>query len=387
MVCGAGAAGVAAALAAARAGAAVYLIEPSPRPGGTVARCLIHTLGGLYDSAGRLLLDGLAAELVQALTDDDPAAGPRRLGRAWVLNVSPERYRALLDRWLAAAPGLHTLCNARVGRLGVQGGRITEVRVVSRGETLCLRPRAVIDTTGTAEVVRQLDPALLQPAGRAVAGGLILRLRGVAPGALAFPRGLAVVHAVRAAVREAALPTACANSWLDRGVYADEAYLKLSVPLPEDWRQRQEAIVTDARHGGEAILAFLRRFPEFAQARVEHVGELGVREGGRIRGEYCLTRQDVLAGRKFTDAACRCAWPIELWEAVRGVSLEYLPTSTWYEVPLRALKVRGVENLWAAGKCLSADVEAQASARIAGCCWGMGQAVGAAVAEGARTCG
>ena len=56
--------------------------------------------------------------------------------------------------------------------------------------------------------------------------------------------------------------------------------------------------------------------------------------------------------------------------------LEYLPENTWYEIPLRALKVPGVANLWVAGKCLSADRYAQASARIAGCCWSMGEAVG-----------
>jgi hypothetical protein len=383
VVCGAGAAGSAAALAAARAGARVHLLEAAPRPGGTVAHSLIHTVGGLYDSDGKPLQGGLVTELVRRLTQEDPATGPRRLGRTWVLNVCPAVYRSVLERWLAAEPCLMLRCQARVARLEVRGGRISEIRVVCPGQELRLRPQAVIDATGTAEVVRLLDASLLQGPGRAAAGGLILRLRGVAAGALAFPRGVAVVHALRAAAREGTLPGACANSWLDRGVYEDEAYLKLSVPLPADWRLQQELIVATARRGGEAILAFLRRFPEFAQARIEQVGALGVRDGGRIRGEYCLTRQDVLAGRKFADAACRCAWPIEFWDPLTGVSLEYLPASTWYEVPLRALKVQGLDNLWAVGKCLSADADAQASARIAGCCWGMGQAVGKVVADGA----
>jgi hypothetical protein len=58
------------------------------------------------------------------------------------------------------------------------------------------------------------------------------------------------------------------------------------------------------------------------------------------------------------------------------VSLDYLPDGTFYEIPLGALRVRGLANLWAAGKCLSADIHAQASARVAGCCWSMGEAVG-----------
>ena len=72
---------------------------------------------------------------------------------------------------------------------------------------------------------------------------------------------------------------------------------------------------------------------------------------------------------------------MEVWDVRSGVSLDYLPDGMWYEVPLRALKVAGVANLWAAGKCLSAEPAAQASARIAGCCWATGEAAGRAAAE------
>jgi hypothetical protein len=178
------------------------------------------------------------------------------------------------------------------------------------------------------------------------------------------------------------VPADCARAWLDSGVREDEAYLKLFVPLPEDWRAREQELVAAARRDGEAVVAFLRRRPEFAQAWIERAGLLGVRDGGRIRGEYLLTRDDVLQGRKFADAACRCAWPIEFWDRTAGVTLEYLPEGGCYEIPLRALKVRGLNNLWAVGKCLSADAHAQASARIAGCCWAMGAAAGSAAAQG-----
>jgi hypothetical protein len=298
-----------------------------------------------------------------------------------VLNVCPDLYRTVLQRWLATQPNLELLDFARVIRLVVRDRMIVEAHVVQRGRELHLRTAAIIDGTGTAEVVRLLGPSLLQAPGQAVAGGLILRLRGVAPGALAFPRGVGLVQGLRAAAVTGDLPPACAHAWLDRGVRDDEVYVKLFVLLPEDWRQKQEEISRAARQDGEAVVGHLRRLTEFREARVETIGKLGVREGGRVRGEYCLTREDVLQGRKFDDAACRCAWPVELW-GEQGVSLEYLPPGTHYEVPLRALKVEGLSNLWAVGKCLSADVWAQASARVAGCCWAMGQAVGQAVAGG-----
>jgi FAD dependent oxidoreductase len=389
LVCGAGAAGSAAALAAARTGVPVCLVEASAGPGGTVANCLIHTLGGLYDSAGEFLHGGLVADLVHTLSQEGPATR-RRLGRTWVLSVCPDLYRTVLQRWLATQPNLVLLTSANVSRLVVRDQLITEAHVVCNGRELRLRTAAVIDATGAAEVVRLLGPFLQGPGPRGqanAAGGLILRLRGLPPGALAFPRGVGVVQGLRSAAASGDLPPACAHAWLDSGTRTDEGYLKLLVPLPEDWRQQQEEIgraaladlSAQARRDGEAVVNHLRRSAEFKEIWVEKIGALGVREGGRVRGEYCLSREDVLQGRKFADAACRCAWPIELW-GEQGVSLEYLPPGSHYEVPLRALKVEGLSNLWAVGKCLSADVWAQASARVAGCCWAMGQAVGQVVA-------
>jgi hypothetical protein len=107
---------------------------------------------------------------------------------------------------------------------------------------------------------------------------------------------------------------------------------------------------------------------------------LGIRDGGRVRGQYCLTGDDVRQMRKFDDPACRACWPIEYWDPEQGVALEYLPAGDYYEIPLRSLRVEGLTNLWAAGKCLSADRYAHASARAAGTCWAMGEAAGRAAA-------
>jgi hypothetical protein len=381
-VFGAGAAGSAAALAAARAGAKVYLFESDSTPGGAVAHCLIHTLGGLYDSAGGLMHDGLVSELVERLAREDPAIRRRQMGRTWVLNVNPEGYQFVLGRWLAAERRVTLIRQAHIVALKMRGGSVIEIQVDWPGNSACIHPQVVVDATGTAEVVARIDQSLLHRAAPTAAGGLIIRLRGVAQNALKFPNNLAMVKLLRTAVQEGELPQECANAWLDSGVYDDEAYLKMAVRLPEDWKARKKLIVDTAKLSGACLVAFLKRRAEFNGAWVDRIGSLGVREGGRIRGEYCLTREDVQVGRRFYDAACRCSWPIEFWHPEQGVSLEYLSPGSWYEIPFRALKVDGLENVWAVGKCLSADAYAQASARIAGCCWAMGQAVGQLVGQG-----
>src|SRR5262245_20909224 len=383
VVCGAGAAGMAAALAAARAGAEICLIEAKSHPGGTVTDALIHTLGGVYDSAGELLNGGLVQELVQALIRADPAVRRRRLGRTWVLNVSPDVYRTVVGRWIEAERRITAFYNGQVTHVVKTADGISEVTVSGPRGSFSLRTRAVIDATGTAEVVRLLDCSLLNSDPQRAAGGLIFTLRGVAPGTVVFPRGVGVLRALRSAAEEGTLPADCSKAWIDTGNLDDEVYVKLFVPLPDDWRDRESRgeITREALNTQAAVVSFLQRLPGFAQARVSQTGSLGVRDGGRIRGEYCLTGSDVRRACKFADAACRCCWPIEYWDPERGVSIEYLPDNTYYEVPLRALKVQGVRNLWAAGKCLSADRFAQASARVVGTCWSMGEAVGTAAAR------
>jgi hypothetical protein len=192
---------------------------------------------------------------------------------------------------------------------------------------------------------------------------------------------VALIRGLRRAVSEGTLPAECGQAWVDSGFHPNEVYVKLAVPIPEDWRDPGvwEGVVQRSLMARNAVVAFLGRLPEFATARLTRTGRVGIRDGGRIMGEYCLTAEDVRQGRKFEDAACRCCWPIEFWDPEQGVSLEYLPAGSHYEIPLRSLKVRGLPNVWAAGKSLSADRYAQASARIAGCCWSMGEAVGKAV--------
>jgi hypothetical protein len=171
-------------------------------------------------------------------------------------------------------------------------------------------------------------------------------------------------------------------AWLDSGTEPDEVYVKLFVPFPVNGNEHEQrnAITREALQDGTAVVSFLQRLPQFSRSRIDRIGCLGVRDGGRVCGDYCLTADDVRQGRRFPDAACRSVWPIEYWDPEQGVSMQYLPDNAYYEIPLRALKARGWSNLWMAGKCLSADRYAQASARIAGTCWAMGEAVGRAAA-------
>ena len=356
---GGGAAGISCALAAVQHGE-VILVEKTNSLGGTLTQALIHTIGGLFDQHGQVINTGLPLELIERLTHASAHTQKRRIGKLWVLNVDPQIYAAVVTAWLAEFPKLKICYQTELTEIIVTDHCITQVQLNGQ----IIKTKALVDATGSAQLARQLDPKLINE--DSVLAGWIVQIRGVVPNTLQFPQGIALLKTIRNAVIQHQLPPECATVWLDSGVYADEIYLKFNVPVATD--------PADLLPIAEQLLVFLQQFQNFSQAIIHAYGQLGIREGGRINGEYCLREVDVTSGQTFADAACWANWAIEHWDATTGLNLEYLQQP--YQIPLRSCKVAGFQNLWAVGKCLSAESRAQASARVVGTCWALGAAVG-----------
>ncbi|MGZ5615644.1 MAG: FAD-dependent oxidoreductase [Methylobacter sp.] len=364
VIAGAGATGIACALAAARRQIPVVLLEKSDRLGGTVTGALIHTLGGFFNDQGDNLYSGVPAELIDRLLKASPFSGKRRIGKTWVLNVDPTVYQQVIGRWLNEYATIKVCYQTVINRATINSRRINAVTVTGNGQSGMLDTLAVVDATGRADVVRNIDSRLVAE-GSALAG-LIVQLGGVSPGALDFPKGLALLRHIRKATENHELPPECATLWLDSGVYPEDIYLKFNLPA-ESYEHAHMSTVTNR------LLAFLQARPGFAEAFIRRRGQLGIRDGGRVHGDYTLTEADLKQGRRFDDAVCRAAWPIEYWHPEHGVSLDYFPPGHSYEIPLSALKAGGLSNFFVAGKCFSAEPRAQASARVVGTCWAMGE--------------
>ncbi|HOB36656.1 MAG: FAD-dependent oxidoreductase [Clostridiales bacterium] len=114
---------------------------------------------------------------------------------------------------------------------------------------------------------------------------------------------------------------------------------------------------------------------------------IGVRESRMIDGEYLLTGRDLISCRKFEDSIAAGNYDIDIHNPEgSGTSHYYFPEGQYYTIPYRSLIPKNVDNMLVAGRCISADHEAQASIRIMPivCCLGeaAGTAVGVAAGEG-----
>ncbi len=392
LVVGGGAAGVAAALGAARAGARTYLVERYGFLGGMATAAMVGTICGLYatgpDGPPRLLNAGIAAEIEAGLRAT--GSEPLRRGRTIVLPYVPFVFARVLDEQLAREPALtialHTTC------AGVDGGadRIARARLVSWRGTETIEPRAVVDASGDAIVAWHAGLATdTPPAADRQLHSVVFVLHGVADGSVGGARTVAVLRALHAAETGGTLAPGCRLASFRATGRPGEVIVKLALDELDAGAAIDELTHAElvARRRVDALAAFLTaRVGGFARAFVSHVApQVGVRESRRIVGRARLERADVLAARKRDDGVACAAWPIELWEAGGdGARYEYVPDDDWYDVPRGALEHAACGNLFAAGRCMSASHEAMGSARVIGTCLAVGEAAGRLAAERAR---
>lgn len=142
----------------------------------------------------------------------------------------------------------------------------------------------------------------------------------------------------------------------------------------------------------EAIVDFLREYaPGYENCyQIGSASLLGVRETRHFKGEYTLTREDVLSCARFDDWVVREARFNFDVHNLTGASLDktgaqkYFPRDNQYEIPYRCLIPQGIDNLLLAGRCISGTHMAHSNYRVMPMCVAMGEAAGYAAALAVR---
>ncbi len=388
LVVGGGPAGVACALAAAEEGSAVTLVERHGFLGGNLTAALVGTLGGLFVKGQEgfdYAVGGIPRRCAETLQGRGQAYGPVPWEETAVFPYVPWGLKSLFDEWMEKA-GVRLMLHSCMTGAGREGGRVEEVTVWRKGGEVRLRAKAFVDASGDADLALAagvpLEGSPVQfPAmnfymanvnvAEALTAGLStlksLIHEAIEKGDYDLPRdGGAVIPTMRPGEVIVAMgrisldgrPVDCANP-------EELAYAELE-------GRRQARLLAD----------FLKaKMPGFAEAYLlDAPAQVGVRATRRLAGRYILTREDVLGAASFPDAVCRSAWPVELHAEGKGTVLEFPPPGEYYQIPYRCLLPQEVGNMLVAGRCLSANFEGQASARVSATCMAMGEAAGTAAA-------
>lgn len=114
---------------------------------------------------------------------------------------------------------------------------------------------------------------------------------------------------------------------------------------------------------------------------------LGVRESRRIMGDYKITAEELAAGTRFEDVVVHKAeFIVDIHNPDgAGQAEKTIQYTKPYDLPYRCFLPRKIEGLLTAGRCISGTHRAHASYRVMSICMAMGQAVGTAAALCAET--
>jgi len=159
----------------------------------------------------------------------------------------------------------------------------------------------------------------------------------------------------------------------------------------EFFNQTNQEDITKAifwmRKMNEIYLEFLReRIPGFEDAYVTQMQPMvGTRESRRIIGEYMITGEDCVEGRKFPDVIAVSGRPCNI-HSLTGVSGEmiFVEVDKPFDIPYRILVPKKIDNLLVAGRASSATQIALGALRGEPCCMSLGEAAGAAAALSVR---
>lgn len=390
IVCGAGPAGIAAAIAAARCGVKVRLLE--------VHGCL----GGIW-TAGLLswILDagnkrGLIREIIDRLRQRNAiAVYPEGAGSA--VGYRPEIMKLVLEEMVQEA-GIRVqlftrVCAAQLGEAKQLQAVITE----SKSGREAWRGRVFIDATGDGDLAAfagcRFDYGG-EEGGPAQPMSMLAILVGLDPeGVKLFVRGLAepagernpkgrLLEEIRRGGHDPSYhgPTLF---YLGHGLFC----------LMANHEYRISAL-----NAGEITGATLR-----ARAEVHRIVEalrslggpwkdiqivatneqIGVREGRRPYGLYRLTADDLRNGTRHEDAVCTVTFPVDIHspdpEKGKGIATRSFRSQP-YDIPYRSLLPADVNGLLFAGRCISGDFVAHSSYRVTGNSAAIGEAAGVAAA-------
>jgi hypothetical protein len=388
-VAGGGPAGLGAALAAARAGARVCLLERYGFLGGNFTAASVGTICGLYVAdAGSFgyVTRGIAEEVAEALKSAGAANGPVPFKGSAVLLYVPWAAKRLFDHLVAEQEGVQLFLHALVSDVLVADGRVEAVVVATKRGPQAVRARAFVDATGDADLVVAAgapwtmgDPGQRQFASMQFVMQNVDLAAAMVAGPDALNQAIAAHGAHLSRDGGALLPTFRPGEVIG-------AMTRVRAPDggPLDVTDLAQATYgeLEGRRLAEEGAAFVKEHvPGFAEAFLADTAPtLGVRETRRAVGRYVLTGDDVAGLARFDDAVGAGAWPQEYHVTGRSTEYRPLPEGGYYQVPLRSLQPQGVDNLFVAGRCISADHDALASTRVMAPSMVLGQAAGTAAA-------
>ena len=383
-VIGGGFAGVAAALAAARAGVKALIVEKSNCLGGAAANCLVNPFMPYWTE-----IDGRRVDLSSGIFREihDRLEERNAMMRESFLE---EELKYILHEMVEEA-NVDLLFHAYLSGVEKRDEQIASITVATKSGEMKIEADYFLDATGDAQLAYLAGcPTVLGREPDHLCQPMTLCFR---VGNVDVERFFASREALKAAHAQSLAAGELINPRENILVFKTPIHnvlhfnttrvVKMNPTSPEE----VTAAEVLARKQVYEIYEFMKKHADGLEDSflMMTAAEIGVRESRMIVGDYVLTEQDCRNCVKFEDAIAACNYDIDIHNPEgTGTSHYYFPAGEYYTIPYRALIPKRVSNMLVAGRCISSDHGAQASYRIMPvvCC--IGEAAGAAIGLAVR---
>jgi hypothetical protein len=384
VVCGAGPAGVCAAIAAARTGAKTRLIELHGCLGG------VWTAGALswiIDSADK---PGIMAEITDELERRGARATRVPNGKNYAYDV--EAMKLLLEEMCLEA-GVDVRLHTRVVAAARDvDNRLSVVITESKSGREAWAAKVFVDATGDGDLgalagcgfeMGHPETGAVQPMSLMawITGVQFDEIEAFVGGTMSEPK-----QRLYAEMERAGMPPSYAGPTIFR--VRDDLFALMANHQYGVFANDAEAITKATLEARAEVHRLVRALKSLGgiwkDLQIVATGaQLGVREGRRIHGHYEVSAEDLRDGAEHEDAICRVTFGIDVHSTNpdKNKGVEAKPhKSQPYDIPLRALIAKDVDGLLLAGRCISGDFIAHSSYRVTGNAAMMGQAAGVCAA-------
>lgn len=414
IVAGAGSSGCMAAIAAARMGAEVLLIDKNGYPGGMNTAAMVCPIMAFH-SGEKQIIRGIPQEVIDKMAEKGATLGhiPDPLGvTSSITPIEPSMLRLVYFEMLAAEPNITLLLHSFISGANMDNGSVTAVHVVNKGGMTSYQGRRFIDATGDGDLaayckvgfdVGRPTDSLTQPmtlmfkVGGVDFAKVIAYMRENPQQFILGKEGnlddyLAVsgfFDVVKRAERSGDFTIPRDRVLFFQGINPGEIFvnttriIKFSGITAGDL---SNAAVLAHRQVGELLIFLKKYLPGFELSYLIAVADVvGVRESRRFHCVYTLDKEDVCQERESTEGVAVCAFPIDIHDP-DGAKLQWVRSEKTfcYDIPYGVMVPQKLHNLLITGRCISATHEALASARISSTAMALGQAAGVAAALCAR---
>lgn len=385
IVCGAGPAGICAAVAAARQGAKVALLERYGVPGGNLTCGHVGPILGMVGEG--TMRDELMALL--GVPDND------MIGRVGVAH-DMQRAKTVLTKFIDHE-NIDVYLQTMVSDALMEGRRVTGVVVSTKEGLLALGGKVVVDATGDGDVAafagceieKGREDGLMQPVTLEFTLDNVDEERGIiCIGDVddVELNGQRFLDYCQDCADRGLLPKHLAAVRLHPTVHRGERQVNTTQANGVDSTKVEDLFKAELELRGQidTLITFLREnLPGYENCKYIASGTTtGVRESRRVVGEYHITAEELAAGKRFEDVVVhRAEFIVDIHNpAGAGQAEAKIQYVVPYDLPYGCFVPKGVDGLMTAGRCISGTHRAHASYRVMSICMAMGQAVGVAAA-------